>query len=370
MNIPLIVNSDIKESDKLLLKSRKAQHVKLVIEEDVTVEGQTNGFEYFEIVPPSIPDINYSDITLNAKFLGQTFDAPILIAGMTGGYPEAEKINNSLAKIASHLNIPLGLGSQRSMITNPKTISTYNVKKLHPDTYLIGNLGLVQFCMNFDISDYFNAQETINADAMAIHINAFQEICQPEGDLNFKGAWSQLEKISKASKVPVIAKEVGAGIAYEDVVQMENIGINAVDVGGGGGTSWAKIELMRHEGKKPFELNDPTLKWGVPTAFATYEATSKSSLEIIATGGMYHGLMAVKALMMGASMIGIARPILIELINHGETAAEQWITNYIESVKRLMFLLGAETVDDLKKMKHRLIPRTRAREWLSFRKII
>lgn len=358
------------DEDKLELKSRKAQHVKIVIDENVGVDKVSNGFELFDIIPRSVPDINYSDISMDAEFLGRTFDHPIMVAGMTGGYPEAKKINNMLARICSRLNIPMGLGSQRAMIVNPETTNTFNVKENVSDLFLVGNLGLVQFCMDFGINEYDQAVEGVNADAMAIHVNAFQELCQPEGNVNFNGAWDEFEKICKNSKIPVIGKEVGTGIPYEDVVNMERLGASAVDIGGAGGTSWAKIELLRHSDDRPYELDDPTLRLGIPTAFATYEATEHSNLPIISTGGMYNGLVAAKALAMGSSMVGIARPVLTTLINHGEEAAEQWLIKYSESIKRLMFLMGVDTIDKLRQEKSRLIPMGRAREWLLHRKMI
>lgn len=353
------------------LESRKAQHVKLVIENDVSVAKSTNGFSDFDIVPRSIPDIDYRDISLETEFLGKVFQAPVLVAGMTGGYPEAKQINMSLAKICTKLGIPMGVGSQRAMIVNPDMTPTFNVKEEYPELYLLGNLGLVQFCLDFTIDDYQTAQEQINADAMAIHINSFQELCQPEGDLNFTGAWSELENICKKSRVPVIGKEVGSGIAWEEVVKMEQLGCSAVDLGGAGGTSWAKIELMRNDTPEaPFELNDPTLRWGIPTSYATWEATEKTKLPLISTGGMYHGLMAAKAIAMGTSLVGVARPVLTKLVKEGEQAAEDWLRYYIETIKRVMFLMGVDSIKMLKTQKHRLIPTGRAREWLSHRNMI
>ena len=179
-------------------------------------------------------------------------------------------------------------------------IPTYDVKKHFEDLFLVGNLGLVQFNYDFGINEYNECVEQIDADAMALHVNAFQELCQPEGDLNFSDLWKELETLCEKSKVPIIGKEVGSGIGIEDVKKFEQVGCSAIDVGGAGGTSWAKIELMRYdgEGSPPFELNDPTLKWGIPTAYATWEASGNTNLELISTGGMYHGLDAAKALAM------------------------------------------------------------------------
>jgi len=353
------------DDEKIELASRKAQHVKLVVDQETGVEKATNGFELFEVVPRSIPDVSYHDISLKAEFLDHTFDAPVLVAGMTGGYPEAQKINTSLARVCSKLNIPMGVGSQRTMVVDPSMTSTYDVKQEVEDVFLIGNLGLVQFSLDFGKEEFLASLEGINADAMALHVNAFQELCQPEGDIDFSNAWEELEKICKYSPVPVIGKEVGSGIAWEEVKRMQEVGCSAVDIGGAGGTSWAKIELMRHEGDElPFELDDPTLNWGIPTSFATWEATEKTFVPLISTGGIYHGLQAAKALAMGTSMVGVARPVLQALVNHGESAAEKWLRHYIETIKRVMFLMGVDSIDQLKNQKSRLIPRGRAREWL------
>lgn len=352
------------------IKSRKEDHINLSLNADVSVEGKSNCFEEFELVPTAVPSINFNDISLESTFLKHEFSAPIMIAGMTGGYPNAEKINKSLARIATTLNIPLGVGSQRSMIKDPSITNTYNVKSEYPDVFLVGNLGLVQFSIDFDIEHYMQAVEGINADAMAIHVNAFQELCQPEGDLDWRNSWHNLEKIIQQSPVPVIGKEVGSGIAWEEALRMEKMGIAAVDLGGAGGTSWAKIELLRNTDKNALSLTDDTLKWGISTALATYEATSKLNIPTISTGGMYDGLSAAKALAMGTQMVGIARPVLQQLVTNGETAAIKWLEHYILNIKRVMFLMGIDTVQDLRLQKHRIIPVGKARQWLLSRGFI
>jgi isopentenyl-diphosphate delta-isomerase len=353
------------------IENRKAEHIKLVAERNVAVENASNGFELFDVVPTAIPNINFKEISLQTTFLGKEFSAPILVAGMTGGYSEAEKINTGIGRVCAKLGIPMGVGSQRAMILNEGLTPTFDIKREVPNLFLIGNLGLVQFCNEFDINDYHTATEKIAADAMALHVNAFQELCQPEGDVNFAGAWDQLEMICKESTVPVIGKEVGSGIAWEEVERMHQIGCQAVDVGGSGGTSWAKIELMRYEGDELlFTLDDPTLDWGIPTAFATWEATEKTNVDIIATGGMYHGLMAAKSLAMGASLVGIARPVLQAFMSGGEPLVEKWLLRYMETIKSVMFLMGSTRISDLKQTKSRLIPTGKAREWLLQRKLI
>jgi isopentenyl-diphosphate Delta-isomerase len=352
------------------IKSRKEEHVNLALKADVQVKGATNGFEDFLPVPIAVPDMNFDNISLTTKFLGRTFDAPILVAGMTGGYPKAKEINQKLAKVCAKLNIPMGVGSQRAMIINPDMIDTFDVKAEVPEVFLLGNLGLVQFCLDFGQEQYEVAQEKIKADAMAIHVNSFQELCQPEGDLTWKGSWNSFEEICKYSKVPVVGKEVGSGIPWEEAARMEKIGCSAVDVGGSGGTSWAKLELMRNVKDDALDIEDPTLEWGITTALATYEATKKLNIPVISTGGMYHGLAAAKALMMGTTLVGIARPVLQALIDGGEEQAEKYLSRYLLNIKRVMFLSGIDNLDEFRKQKNRLIPTGRAKDWLSHRGFI
>lgn len=358
------------EDSGIVIRNRKEDHVNLALTEDVTVAGVTNGFEQFEFVPTAIPEIDFNEISTEVTFLGSKFNAPIMVAGMTGGYPKAKDLNTKLAEICAKIGIPMGVGSQRAMLVRPETIDTFAVKKSVPDVFLVGNLGLVQFSYDFTLDHYQKAVDLIEADAMAVHVNSFQELCQPEGDLNWKGSWENLEKICKNSKVPVIGKEVGTGIAFEEVQRLKEIGCTAVDVGGAGGTSWPKLELFRNHKDDALSMNDETLRWGIPTAYATWEATRVKGVEIISTGGMYHGLMAAKALAMGATMVGIARPVLKALVDFGTEGAEKWLRNYILNIKRVMFLLGVETVEELRTQRSKLIPLGKAREWLTYRKLL
>ncbi len=372
--------SNPKESEPLdkinELSSRKAQHVKLVAEEDVSVAGSSTLFEYFDIIPAAIPDIDFDEVSTVTSFLGHEFQAPILVAGMTGGYPEAEAINKKIAKVCEELGIPMGVGSQRAMVENPDLSKTFNVKSVAPDVFLIGNLGLVQFNIGYGVEEANRAVELIDADALAVHFNAFQELMQPEGDTKFGGSWQALKSLCQNVDVPVIGKEVGCGISWNEVVRLQEIGCAAVDVGGAGGTSWAKIEVMRHPsiGKddplKPFDVDDPTLKWGIPTSISTWEATAKSTIPIIATGGMYHPLYAAKALLMGARMVGIARPVLQALLEGGEKGVRNYLLNYIYNIKRIMFLVGAKSVDQLPGMRWRLVPWGKAKDWLEYRNLL
>ena len=48
-------------NDENNLPSRKADHVKLVIEEDTGIDRVSNGFENFKIIPSAIPEVDCKD---------------------------------------------------------------------------------------------------------------------------------------------------------------------------------------------------------------------------------------------------------------------------------------------------------------------
>ena len=96
----------------------------------------------------------------------------------------------------------------------------------------------------------------IDADAVAVHLNALQEAVQPEGQTNFKGVLAKIAEIAGAIDQPVIVKETGAGISAEDAKALEKAGVKAIDIGGVGGTSFAAVEYHRTFKK---DRRNPTL---------------------------------------------------------------------------------------------------------------
>ena len=83
---------------------------------------------------------------------------------------------------------------------------------------VISNIGAPQLIKQkkkkpLNISAGKAALEMIGGDVLAIHMNFVQEIVQPEGDTAASGCLSKIKEF--ASKLPIIAKETGAGISKE-----------------------------------------------------------------------------------------------------------------------------------------------------------
>ena len=51
------------------------------------------------------------------------------------------------------------------------------------------------------------------ADILAIHLNAIEELVQPEGDREMTGIGAAISQCVAWSPVPLIAKETGAGMS-------------------------------------------------------------------------------------------------------------------------------------------------------------
>jgi isopentenyl-diphosphate delta-isomerase len=69
---------------------------------------------------------------------------------------------------------------------------------------------------------------------------------------------------------------------------------------------------------------------------------------VIATGGITSGLDVAKAIALGATCAGIARPVLRALVSGGRAAAEQLLDAVEGELRAAMFLAGARDLQSLK----------------------
>jgi isopentenyl-diphosphate Delta-isomerase len=142
--------------------------------------------------------------------------------------------------------------------------------------------------------------------------------------------------------VPVIAKETGSGISAAAAVLLRDAGVAALDVGGRGGTSFAAIEAARAQQRSDARgqrLGELLADWGIPT-LASVTLASRSGLPVIATGGVRNGLHAAKAIAMGATAVGVARPLL-EAALGGDDAVDAWIADFRSGLVAAMYLTGS-----------------------------
>ncbi len=338
-----------------MISDRKLEHLFLCQHCDVEYRKKT-GFEEIELIHKTLPEVNKEEIDISVDFLGKKLDSPFIISAITGGHPASLPINRELARAAHTLNIGMGVGSQRAGIENPEVTQTYTVvREEAPSSFLIGNIG----CQQIELAE--RSVEMINADALAVHLNPLQEAIQPEGDIDARGHIEAIKEVSKAIKVPVIAKETGAGIKAEDALSLEKAGVGAIDIAGAGGTSWAAVESYRANDRS---MGDLYWDWGIPTAISTVEVCQSVNIPVISSGGIRNGLDAAKALALGADAVGIALPILKQA-STGHKAVINTINKFNEELRVAMFLVGASNIAELRSSD--LIIKGETKEWLTER---
>lgn len=339
-----------------MISDRKLEHLLICSHCDVQYKNKNTGFEDVELIHRALPEINKSDIDLSCEFLGKKLESPFMITAITGGHPSSLHINKELAKAAEDMQIAIGLGSQRAAVENPSLQDTYDVVRDNaPSTLVVGNIGAPQI-------DYAEkAVEMLDADALAVHLNPLQESIQPEGDVNSIGIVDSIGKIVQSVDVPVIAKETGTGIGYEDAILLERQGVSAIDVAGAGGTSWAAVETYRSDDDYYGNL---FWDWGIPTAVSTVEVAQSVNIPTISSGGIRSGLDAAKAIALGADVAGFALPVLKEAYI-GSSDVINVIDKFNQSLKIAMFLVGASNIEELKKSK--LVITGKTKKWLESR---
>jgi isopentenyl-diphosphate delta-isomerase len=290
---------------------RKRDHLELALDDEVEFQSIRNGLDALGLVHDALPEIDFDAIDLSATFLGRSLRLPLIISSMTGGTPEAARINRALASAAARVGCAMAVGSQRAALEDPALAATYAIRDQAPDVLVLGNLGAVQLNYGYGMDQCRRAVEMIRADGLLLHLNSLQEVLQPEGNRDFSGLLDKIEALCRELPFPVLLKTTGNGLsprAAAKLARLARAGLAGIEVSGAGGTSWARIEALR--GNDAASL-DQFGEFGETTADSIRAARAAvPELPLIASGGVRHGADVAKALALGADLVGIARPLL------------------------------------------------------------
>ncbi len=362
------------------LEKRKVEHVQIVAKKD-EMDRRKFYFDDIRLTHRALPEIDLKAIDPSVEFMGKKLSFPLLISSMTGGGDKLfKKINTNLAEAAEAEGVALGVGSQRIFFTEPTARSSFDLRGVAPTTLLFSNLGAVQLNEDMTLDHARAVVQILKADALCLHLNPLQEAIQPGGDTNFSNLWKKIGEIVQGLDVPVIVKEVGAGISAADAALLIEAGVKYIDVAGTGGTSWSRVEGERSDDSSLGQLFQD---WGIPTpealkALAPLTCHTKNlvgrasciqepviskqehtpsriregrptipELTLIASGGIRSGVDMAKAVILGASLCGLARPFLNPAMESTDAVRKE-----IQRLKRefvtTMFLLGADRVAKIK----------------------
>jgi isopentenyl-diphosphate delta-isomerase len=319
-------------------------------------------------VHKAIPEIEREKIKLSTVVFNHRFSGPLIVGAMTGGTPEAARINKAIAEAVEELGLGMGVGSQRAAIEEAKLESTFTItRKEAPTAFLIANIGGPQLVRGYGIQEAQKAVDMMEANALAIHLNPLQETIQLEGETNYKGILNKIGEIAEAIDVPVIVKETGAGMSAEEAKLLEIAGVAGIDVAGAGGTSWAAVEYHRAKRDQNIlrqRLGSAFWDWGIPTVASLVETVQSVNIPAIASGGVRSGIDAAKACALGASLVSMALPIL-HPATKGEKAVKKELQFVLEEFRNTMFLVGAGSVEEMKGVPAVITGKTA--EWLRTR---
>ncbi|TYS66548.1 type 2 isopentenyl-diphosphate Delta-isomerase [Bacillus infantis] len=336
---------------------RKWDHIEFALS---TGQKRIAGFDDIDFIHQSLPDSAVDQVKIETEIGGLTLSSPILINAMTGGGGEKTlKINQELAMAAAETGLAMAVGSQMAALKDPAERESYKiVRQENPKGIVIGNLG-----SEADAEQAKRAIEMIEANALQIHLNVVQELTMPEGDRDFRDALRRIESICKNVQVPVIVKEVGFGTSRESAAKLAAAGVSAIDVGGFGGTNFARIENERRERLLSF-FNG----WGIPTATSILEVKAEETgVSIIGSGGIQTAFDAAKTIACGADAAAMAGYLLKILMSEGHVQLIKEIHTLHEELAFIMAALGAETIKDLQRAPFIISGKTH--HWLSERGI-
>jgi isopentenyl-diphosphate delta-isomerase len=215
---------------------------------------------------------------------------------------------------------------------------------------VVGNIGAAEV-VNLDVSTAGKLVELIRADAFTVHLNPLQEFLQPEGNPSFRGVLQGIERLVRGLPVPVIVKEIGAGISTAVAGRLLDVGVRYIDAAGAGGTSWAGVEILRGRitgGRTAF------WDWGIPLAHNLIELSplKKRGREftLIASGGVTSGLDAAKCIALGADIVAAARVFLLSLQRKGKSGLVKLVRDWESELRGAMFLTGSGTIKALQQV--------------------
>ncbi len=333
---------------------RKNEHLDIVLNPARAVHTARTGFENWHFEHCALPERDLDSIDLRSTLFGRPLNAPLLIASMTGGAARARHINRHLAETAQQLGLAMGVGSQRvALESRGQEGLSRELRDIAPDIPLLANLGAAQIKGPHGLDYARRAVEMIDADALIVHLNPLQEALQSDGDRDWRGVLAAIGQLVVTLKVPVVVKEVGAGLSTSVALRLADAGVAMLDVAGAGGTSWAAVEGERASDPRLRAVAMAFANWGIPSAVALHDIRrALPGMPLIASGGIKDGIDVAKALCLGADLVGQAAAVLHSANTSAQATTDHFRT-IIDQLRIACFCTGSSSLGELRQARLR-----------------
>ena len=318
---------------------------------NIALCSSNSGFDNYRFEHVALPEINFSEIDTSIKFLGRTLNIPIIISSITGGGSKSEKINRSLAGLASDYGVGVAVGSQTCALKNASLEKSFQIRKYAPNTLILANIGATELNYGFSLSDCQRSIDMIDADGLILHLNPLHEVFQQNQTTNFCDLLRKIEKVCTKLDAPIIVKEVGYGISASVAKKLADVGVYAIEVAGAGSISWSQIEKEASRDVVLRAAADSFRDWGNPTT-ECIESIAKNvkNIKIIASGGVNTGVKMAKSIALGADLCGNASTFL-QKISESRAECENFMETLKLELKTAMFCTGSKNINQLKRAK-------------------
>ncbi|MBP2057074.1 isopentenyl-diphosphate delta-isomerase [Lactobacillus colini] len=322
---------------------RKEEH--LLLAKKLFNPNQDSDFNKVHLFRPALPETEVNSTSIQTLFLNKVVSAPFFVNAMTGGSQKSFEINKRLAQACAQENIAMSLGSASILEKEPNQLDSFLIaRQENPNGLLFANVN-----PNTDPQVAKRIVHELQADALQIHLNVLQEIVMPEGDRNFY--WlDNMQEIRQQVDVPIIVKEVGAGIPLDSLRTLIDNKFDIIDIGGSGGTNFSQIENQRRQDSE-FSFVD---NLGLSTTKCLLSAKKINVPKtLIASGGITDALQIFKALVLGANYVGIAN-LFLQYASMSKESLVERIRSFKKQLTALCAIFGIDSIDDASSIKYYL----------------
>lgn len=339
--------------------NKKDDHVNLALK--FHGSEQKSDFDNIQFVHQVFSDVSVDEADISTSFAGYEFNQPFYINAMTGGTGRTKEYNEKLSILARETGLFIASGSLSVGLKDSSVLESFKVvRKMNPKGIVFANLGADK-----TLEDAKKAVDILDANGLQIHVNICQELVMPEGDRSFNKWLYNIKEIVDNLGLPVVVKEVGFGMSKKAIKSLLDIGVKTVDVGGKGGTNFARIENFRRIEDDKYNFLE---NFGNSTVVSLLEAKDfVDEHEILASGGVRNSMDIVKALALGAKSVGMAARFLNLVENKSLDKAIEEVNNWKYHIKSIMSLLGTKNIEGLKNTD--IILQDDVKNWAKSRRI-